>query len=69
MSCAGGWIRSALRRPWRVEIELIVRRPAVEAREVITCGELCTTNGLIGDNWNAKPTSATGMPTPRHSSR
>ncbi len=41
-------------------IELIVRRPVLEAREVITRGELCTTNGLIGDNWSAKPTSATG---------
>jgi hypothetical protein len=39
------------------QIELIVRRPAVEAREVITRGELCTTSDLIGDNWNSKPTS------------
>ena len=46
-------------------IELIVRRPVVEAREVITHGELRTTNGLIGDNWSAKPTSATGMPNPK----
>jgi hypothetical protein len=46
-------------------IELVVRRPVVEAREVITHGELCTTNGLIGDNWRANPTSATGMPNPK----
>jgi hypothetical protein len=46
-------------------IELIVRRPAVEEREVITNGELCTANGLIGDVWNIKPSSATGMPDPR----
>jgi hypothetical protein len=46
-------------------IELIVRRPAVEAREAITHGELCTADGLIGDNWNVKPTSATGMPDPK----
>jgi hypothetical protein len=46
-------------------IELIVRRPAVEAREVITHGELCTTNGLIGDVWNSKPSRATGMPDPK----
>jgi hypothetical protein len=45
-------------------IELIVRRPTVEAREVITRGELCTSNGLIGDNWSTKPTRATGMPKP-----
>lgn len=61
-----GWlaqIRSAPSTEGR--IELIVRRPAIEAREVITRGELCTTSGLIGDNWNAKPTSATGMPDPK----
>jgi hypothetical protein len=46
-------------------IELIVCRPAVAAREVIPRGELCATNGLIGDNWNTKPTSATGMPNPK----
>jgi hypothetical protein len=46
-------------------IELIVRRPAVEAREVVTRGALCTTNGLTGDNWNVKPTSATGKPNPK----
>ena len=46
-------------------VELIVRRPTVDAREVITRGELCTTNGLAGDNWNVKPTRATGMPDPK----
>ena len=46
-------------------IELIVRRPAVEVREVVPHGELCTTNGLVGDNWNVKPSSATGMPDPK----
>jgi len=46
-------------------IELIVRRPVVEAREVITHGELCTTDGLIGDCWSAKPSSATGLPNPK----
>ena len=46
-------------------VELIVRRPTVDAREVITRGELCTTNGLTGDNWNMKPTRATGMPDPK----
>lgn len=61
-----GWldqIRSAPSTEGR--IELIVRRPAIDEREVITRGELCTTNGLVGDNWSAKPTSATGMPNPR----
>jgi hypothetical protein len=46
-------------------IELIVRRPAAEAREVITHGELCTTNGLLGDCWKTRPTSATGLPNPK----
>lgn len=46
-------------------LELIVRRPVVEAREVITYGELCRTDGLTGDNWNARPTTATGMPNPK----
>ena len=46
-------------------IELIVRRPAVGAREVVTRGSLCTTNGLTGDNWNVKPTNATGKPNPK----
>ena len=47
------------------QILLIVRRPDVDARDVITHGELCTTHGLIGDNWNVKPTSATGVPDPK----
>jgi hypothetical protein len=61
-----GWldaIRSAPSTEGRVE--LIVRRPAVEAREVVGHGELCAANGLVGDNWNVKPTSATGMPNPK----
>ncbi len=61
-----GWldaIRSAPSTEGR--IELIVRRPAVEAREVVSRGELCTVNGLQGDNWNVKPTSATGTPNPK----
>jgi hypothetical protein len=61
-----GWLDDIRHAPsTEGRVELIVRRPAVEAREVITHGELCTTNGLIGDNWNAKPTSATGMPNPK----
>jgi hypothetical protein len=46
-------------------IEMIVRRPEVEVREVLTSGELCSTNGLIGDVWNTKPSRATGMPDPK----
>jgi hypothetical protein len=32
-------------------LELIVRRPAVGAREVLTEGELTLQDGLVGDNW------------------
>lgn len=32
-------------------LELIVRRPKVNKREVIETGELCVENGLVGDNW------------------
>ena len=32
-------------------LELIVRRPDVDGREVLTDGQLDTEQGLIGDNW------------------
>lgn len=32
-------------------LELIVRRPAVEAREELSEGELSLREGLVGDNW------------------
>ncbi len=35
-------------------LKLIVRRPAVDARETTTEGELDTEQGLIGDNWLAR---------------
>lgn len=35
-------------------IELIVRRPAVNAREVICSGELDLQLGLVGDNWKSR---------------
>jgi hypothetical protein len=61
-----GWLDEIRAAPaTKGQIVLIVRRPDVDAREVITHGELCTTNGLIGDNWNAKPTSVTGLPEPK----
>jgi hypothetical protein len=47
-------------------VELIVRRPSIEAREVLDEGELDLGVGLVGDNWSAKPTSSTpdGSPHP-----
>jgi MOSC domain-containing protein YiiM len=35
-------------------LELIVRRPASEEREVLEVGELSKTEGLVGDNWRAR---------------
>lgn len=35
-------------------VELIVRRPAVEEREVVEEAELDATDGLVGDNWRAR---------------
>jgi len=46
-------------------LELIVRRPTDDAREIITRGELSTTDGLHGDNWSTRPTRATGRPDPK----
>lgn len=40
-------------------LDLIVRRPAVDAREVIGEGRLDTDQGLIGDNWHARGSSHT----------
>ena len=39
-------------------LEMIVRRPETEAREIITSGELSLNNGLEGDNWKARGSSA-----------
>jgi hypothetical protein len=38
---------------------LIVRRPAVDRREVLVTGELDLTVGLVGDNWRTKGSSST----------
>jgi hypothetical protein len=35
-------------------LELIVRRPAVDEREVVAEGRLDTEEGLVGDNWKAR---------------
>jgi hypothetical protein len=39
-------------------VELIVRRPAVEAREVMDEAELDLVEGLVGDNWLARGSRA-----------
>ena len=38
-------------------VELIVRRPRVDEREVLEEAELDPVNGLIGDNWNVRGSS------------
>jgi len=35
----------------RGTLELVVRRPAVDAREILDVGELDLTSGLVGDTW------------------
>jgi hypothetical protein len=45
-------------------IELITRRPEVDAREVLSEAMLDPDVGLVGDNWATKPSLATGAPNP-----
>jgi len=47
-------------------LELIVRRPAVDAREVLEVGELDVAQGLVGDTWNVRSSrrSVDGGPHP-----
>ena len=40
-------------------LALIVRRPQVEAREVLEVGELDLEEGLVGDNWKTRGSSQT----------
>lgn len=40
-------------------LELIVRRPAMEQREVLEEGELDLAVGLVGDNWRSRGSSRT----------
>lgn len=40
-------------------VELIVRRPGVDEREVLDAAELDCTEGLIGDSWRVRPSSST----------
>ena len=40
-------------------LALIVRRPQIEAREVLGVGELDLVEGLVGDNWKTRGSSQT----------
>lgn len=48
-------------------LELIVRRPQIEEREVLEEGELDPVEGLVGDSWKLRPSSRTpdGSPHPQ----
>src|SRR5687767_7246940 len=47
-------------------LQLIVRRPAVNAREILETGTLDVERGLLGDTWSARGSSRTadGSPHP-----
>ena len=45
-------------------VELIVRRPEVDARVVVEEATLDPDTGLVGDNWSVKPSVKTGAPNP-----
>jgi MOSC domain-containing protein YiiM len=45
-------------------VELIVRRPGVEEREVVDEATIDAELGLMGDNWSVKPSLKTGAPNP-----
>jgi MOSC domain-containing protein YiiM len=55
-----GHVRAAPREEGTVE--LIVRRPAVDEREVVTEAELDVDDGLVGDNWRARGRSGGRRP-------
>lgn len=46
------WLRQSPATDGR--LELIVRRPAVDQREVLAEGQLTTTDGLVGDSWRPR---------------
>jgi hypothetical protein len=45
-------------------IELIVRRPKKNQREILTTAEIDLAGGLIGDSWATKPSRKLGKPNP-----
>jgi hypothetical protein len=50
----------------RGQLELVVRRPALDEREVLEVGELDLRAGLVGDSWNVRSSKRTpdGSPHP-----
>ncbi len=54
LAAALGHLRQA--RSEEGTVELIVRRPAVDEREVMDAGELTVEEGLVGDGWGRRGT-------------
>jgi hypothetical protein len=40
-------------------LDLIVRRPEIDQREILPAGQLDTNEGLVGDSWKSRPSSRT----------
>jgi MOSC domain-containing protein YiiM len=59
-----GWLKASPSEIGRVD--LIVRRPGIDKREVLAEGELDVELGLVGDNWSTKPSTSSrdGGPNP-----
>jgi tRNA-Thr(GGU) m(6)t(6)A37 methyltransferase TsaA len=54
------WLAEVRRSPAdRGRLDLIVRRPATDEREVLQHGELDLDTGLVGDNWRTRGSSNT----------
>ncbi|MDE0927593.1 MAG: hypothetical protein OSA06_02360 [Acidimicrobiales bacterium] len=45
-------------------LDMIVRRPEINARQVVEVAELSLEEGVVGDNWSHKPTSSTSDNSP-----
>jgi MOSC domain-containing protein YiiM len=56
LEAALDWVRASPAEHGRVE--LVVRRPAVESREVLAEAELTPEEGLVGDNWRDRRSSS-----------
>lgn len=45
-------------------VELIVRRPVIDKREIVEHAEIDQAVGMVGDIWSTKPSKKTGKPNP-----
>lgn len=56
LEAALDWVRAS--PPEHGRVELVVRRPTVESREVLAEAELTPGEGLVGDNWRDRRSSS-----------